>query len=41
MKKEIVWESYEDAKKRIEAEKAKKKETKKPTVKKKDEKKTK
>jgi hypothetical protein len=40
MKKEIVWESYEDAKKRIEAEKAKKKETKKTTVKK-DTKKTK
>lgn len=38
MKKEIVWESYEDAKKRIEAEK-KKKEAKKTTPKKSDTKK--
>ena len=34
MKKEIVWESYDDMRKRVEAENAKKKETKKPTVKK-------
>lgn len=34
MKKQITWESYEDAKKRIEAEQSKKKETKKAAVKK-------
>lgn len=39
MKKQIIWESYEDAKKRIEAERTKNKETKKTTVKKADTKK--